>query len=285
MSNQNKALMQAAIAAVAVVYFASGAQAAILINEMLINAPGGDDGQEFVELISDTGGVESLDGMSIVTIEGDASGAGQIDRFFTFDNTHSTGTNGLFLLRDTSKVLDPAPDAGTTVLVEPATQTLFTNDIENGTQTFALVTGFTGSIGDDLDTDNNGTVDVALPWTTTIQAFAWTDGDGTDFMYGAAIGGFDVPDSGFTPDAYVAGSDYFMDVLDDDADMNADGPYFLDPDDFVLADGSAPPGVNSAFTLTPGSANTSPIPEPSAVLLALLSVCLSGVAVLRARGG
>jgi hypothetical protein len=69
--------------------------------------------------------------------------------------------------------------------------------------TFVLVTNFTGSINQDLDTDDNGTIDVA-PWSNVVDAVALVRQQNpptsTEWAYGAALGGSDVgPDGIFVP--------------------------------------------------------------------------------------
>ena len=46
---------------------------------------------------------------------------------------------------------------------------------QDGTITLMVVEGFTGSVGDDLDTNDDGTLDVT-PWTTLHDDVAVTDG-------------------------------------------------------------------------------------------------------------
>ena len=199
-----------------VLFISAPASAGFLINEMLINGPGGDDGQEFIELISDTAGVESLDGLTIMQIEGDGGGSGQIDRVYSFSGV-SSGVNGLFLFRDSSDGLEPAADAQTTVFVEPDTQTLFDDDLENGSGTIVLVQGFTGALDDDLDTDDDGTLD-STPWGNVVDAVGWPENDsGNENAYAAQLGGFQTPNTiGFAPDAFVreGNGGFFMEVDD-----------------------------------------------------------------------
>lgn len=62
--------------------------------------------------------------------------------------------------------------------------------------TYLLVEGFTGSAGDDLDTDDDGTLD-ATPWTNVLDSVSFVDGDGTtDLNYSSTVLG---PDGFFTP--------------------------------------------------------------------------------------
>src|SRR5262245_4681493 len=128
----------------------STTRAAIIINEVLVNPAGTDNGFEFVELKSTTGGVEAMTGLTLLVIEGEGTATGVIDQAISL-NAFSTGTTGLFLQRDAATVLVPAPAAGTTVTVAD-----FAPDLENGSQTFVLVSGFSGAVSTDYDVDNNG---------------------------------------------------------------------------------------------------------------------------------
>ena len=113
-----------------------------------------DNGQEFFEIESDTGGVESLDGLTLIIVEGDsASNPGEVDQVINL-SPFSTGANGLFLWADA--ILRPgfAAAAGTSVHIAD-----FFPDLENGTSTYILVRGFTGFLGDDLDADDDGMID------------------------------------------------------------------------------------------------------------------------------
>lgn len=56
------------------------------------------------------------------------------------------------------------------------------NALENGTITLLLVEGFTGLYGDDLDTDDDGVLDVT-PWNVIIDSVAVHDGGLLDIVY------------------------------------------------------------------------------------------------------
>ena len=64
--------------------------------------------------------------------------------------------------------------------------TLPANALENSSVTFLLVKDFTGASSQDLDTDNDGVLDV-MPWTEIADSIAIDDdGDAADFAYGGA---------------------------------------------------------------------------------------------------
>ena len=51
----------------------SAAHSALVLNEIFVNPPGTDNGQEFFEIRSTTGGIESMAGLTLLGIEGDGA--------------------------------------------------------------------------------------------------------------------------------------------------------------------------------------------------------------------
>jgi len=245
------------------------ASAQVRINEFFINPPdaAGDNGLEFFELVSNTPSF-SLSGLTLLSIEGDGTSAGVIDQAFNL-SAFSTGTNGLFLRRDSATVLNPAPAVATTLNVAD-----FNPDIENGSNTFLLVSGFTGAVGNDLDVGDDGTFD-STPWTSVLDGFGVTDGGAADRLYGTQVGGVDFITT-FTPDAYYLTSDgkrVGMDVLG-----TSPGPYTNDPaETFVFGQGLV--GYN--IQLSPGNLNA--VPAPSSVAVMALGGLMPLVAIARRR--
>lgn len=271
LTNKNSAIKAGLFAAsCALVSLPMTASAAISISEMLIDAQNlgvagsADANQEFVELVSDTGGVEALTGLHFIVIEGDAPGTGEGVVDVAVDlGALSTGTNGLLIVTDGNVTWNPTADAATVVQVNNfVNDDASGDDIENGSATFAIVSGYTGTPGQDLDTDNDGILDIT-PWTAVVDAVGWLEiGTGTEVSYAVQMGGveFDSDSLGGSIDAYAVkdGIGYVFGVLDRDADAAANGPY-----EFATAAlGDDAPALllfatdlNSAFTLTPGSAN------------------------------
>jgi hypothetical protein len=249
----------------------SPASAQVFINEVFVNPPGTDNGFEFIELRSLSPSV-SLSGLWFLIIEGDGTGAGTVDQALNL-GAFSTGTNGLFLWRDSTTVLQPPPAPATNLHVAD-----FTPDLENGSQTYLLVQSFTGSVGLDLDTDNDGILD-STPWASVIDAIGYREA-GLGTVYGAHLGFVDFPASLlFTPDVVFRLRDTLAWIAAD-VTGSSPGPYDFDPAELVDILGNA---LNlSEFditTATPGSAN--PVPEPGFV--AVVAAGMSAVAYRQFR--
>lgn len=139
-----------------------------VLNEFVFNHVGLDT-NEFVEVFGDPSTDYST--LTVLAIEGDGSVAGTIDSVFPVGTTDADGywTTGFL-----------------------------GNAFENGTATLLLVEGFSGSVGTDLDTDNDGSLDAA-PWTGIVDAVGVSDGGGSDRVYSSVVlaGGFD--GDSFTP--------------------------------------------------------------------------------------
>lgn len=127
-----------------------------VINEFVFNHTGSDI-FEFVEIF----GSASTDysSFTLIQLEGDSSGAGTIDSIFTLGSTDSDGfwTTGFQA-----------------------------NEFENGTVTLLLVEDFVGSLGDDLDADNDGVLD-AIPGARIVDSIAVSDGGSSDRTYGDVV--------------------------------------------------------------------------------------------------
>jgi hypothetical protein len=216
------------------------------INEFLVNPPGTDQGGEFIELkgIPST----SVAGLTFVVIEGDGTTVyGIVDQAVAL--TGSYGTNGLFMIRDAATALSPAPHPATTIQVHD-----FTPDIENGANTYLLVSGWSGIVGMDLDTNNDGILD-AMPWTTVHASIGYlATGATPGFAYAAQIGGTNFVQAGFTPDAVLK---YGSGLIGLDVSGTVPGPFTLFSTNCVDPTGAIVT-LPVTFTLTPGSENPSP---------------------------
>ena len=181
----------------------------------------GSDTQEFIEILGSPN--TDYSSLYILEIEGDSSSnEGQIDEVVQLGTTDANG----FLVYN------------------------FNNGIENGTITLLLVQGFTGSAGDDIDANDDGTIDNA-PWASIIDGVASFEG-GTDIAYvddPAVVSLNDDFDGGSNQ---VGGASRIPDGTDNDLitdwvrnDFNG----------FGLTGGPAA-GTDSQAENTPGTANT-----------------------------
>jgi hypothetical protein len=175
---------------------ALSATAQVRITEAFVNPPGSPDrGREFIEIQSCRPNF-SLQGYWLIGIDG--------ENLFNPGNIHwaidlsaySTGSNGLLLVRDGSAVLQPAPAAETTVVV--ITNAFTEAAMGNDSYTVALVRGFTGAPGDDIDANDDGIIDNVL-WSEAVHAFGWEDDEETatepDHIYPTQLNGVDIPAS------------------------------------------------------------------------------------------
>ena len=123
-----------------------------LINEFVFNHTGADT-DEFVEIK----GVPNTDlsTYTLLEIEGDSNAPGTIDEVITLGTTDSNGywTTGFGA-----------------------------NTFENGTLTLLLVKNFTGTLGADIDTNDDGIADIT-PWEAVVNAIGVTDGGQGDLTY------------------------------------------------------------------------------------------------------
>ena len=122
------------------------------LNEFSASTTGAD--VEYVEVFGspDT----DYSAYTVLEIEGDGTGSGVVDEVIPVGTTDAAG----FWLGS-----------------------LAANALENGTLTLLLVKDFTGALGNDLDTNNDGVFDVT-PWSAIVDAVAVNDGGAGDLTYG-----------------------------------------------------------------------------------------------------
>lgn len=212
------------------------------IRAVFYNPTGADDGKEYFEIQHTPS--TALTGLTLLVIEGDGSGAGVLDKAISL-GAHSTGSNGILLWRDNATVLTPAPSAATTLVVSD-----FAPDLENGTNTYLLVSGFTGTQGTDYDANNDGVLD-STPWTSVQSAVSVTDGGSSDHMYAGAFSGVDLPNTFGTPHGFVLSNGVYYAVT-----VTGSGPYDINA--AWNSTGVANPPV-AATILHPGN-TSSPLP-------------------------
>lgn len=198
-----------------------------VINEFVFNHTGTDT-HEFVEVFGDPSTDYST--LTILQVEGDGSGAG---------------------------VIDSATPVGTTNASGFWTTTFLTNVLENGTVSLLLVEVFSGTVGMDLDTNNDGILD-STPWSAVVDDVAVSDGGSSDRTYASVVlaPGFD--GNPFTPGGasripHGTDTDAVSDWLRNDFD-GAGLPGF-----------TGTPEIGEALN-TPGGVNEAIIPPPPPVV-------------------
>lgn len=237
-------------------FCSKSASADVFLNEIFYSPEQPEEGRQFIELRSSTGGSESLDNLWILEIDGDAGNIPSLqDNPGTVLsaielNGFSTGSNGLFLWRDSATVLDNSPAAG---VQGPGSSGVLTLDLfpgrvdlgfegdenggtkifENDVTNFLLVENFTGAVGQDLDTDGNsiqgdGNFDIT-PWTRVLDALSAREVGDPGFLYAEGLGGVNFEGS-FGADVFsfdpVEDMWAFYDSGTGEGDPSNVGPYF-----------------------------------------------------------
>ncbi len=146
----------------------------VLINEIRIDQVGADD-DEYVELLGQAG--DDLDGLTYIVIGDGAGGSGVVESVTDLAGSFIPA-DGTFLIAENTFTLNGAtPDLTTTISFENS---------DNVTHLLAL--GFTGALGDDLDTDDDGTLDVT-PWIVVLDAISLVeDPTGGEKYYATTLG-------------------------------------------------------------------------------------------------
>jgi predicted extracellular nuclease len=196
-----------------------------VINEFVANHVGTDT-NEYIEVF----GEPSIDysAFTLLEIEGDTTGSGVVDGVWPVGATDGAGLWWTGYIN---------------------------NDIENGSVSLFLVESFTGAIGDDLDTNNDGSLD-ATPWTRLVDSVAVNDGGVGDFLYGSTVLDSSFDGLGFVP----GGASRIPDGFDSDAVTD------WVRNDFDLAGIPGFPGtpvIGEAYN-TPLAPNAVVVPPPEA---------------------
>ncbi|WP_422050833.1 ExeM/NucH family extracellular endonuclease [Shimia sp.] len=154
---------------------------AVAINEFRVSSSGScDDTSNFVELVSTPG--QSFDGLTLLALSGEFE-PGTVDYAISLDGAVAD-ENGFLLIAEATNPALGTGDVGVTDL-----------DFFGSPQSFLVVDGFTGNAGDDLDVNNDGTLDTDVG--TVLTSLSLIDGDtNPDVSYGDTVFG---PDGSFTP--------------------------------------------------------------------------------------
>lgn len=189
-----------------------------VINEFVFNHTGSDT-NEFVEIY----GAPDTDysDLWLLEIEGDSPSAGIVDEAIQLGTTDASGfwTTGLL-----------------------------SNAFENGSVSLLLVKNFTGSVGNDLDPEDDGVLDT-LSWESVIDAVSVYDGGTSDLNYLGTQLTADFDGSTFT----VGGASRIPDGQDSDATSDWVRNSFAGAGlpDFPTAEAEPGEAIN-----TPGTSNT-----------------------------
>jgi predicted extracellular nuclease len=154
----------------------------ILINEVRIDQPS-TDLDEYFELMGPAGA--SLDGLTYLVIGDGTGGSGVVEEVTDLAGS-ALGPDGFFVAAEST--FSYASDLVTDLNFE-----------NSDNVTHLLVRGFTGSDGDDLDTDDDGVLDV-MPWSEVVDLVALVEEENppssTEFHYGPPSVG---PDGIYVP--------------------------------------------------------------------------------------
>ena len=223
----------------------------VLINEIDIDPPSTDDGTEYVEIRGIPGGCIIPDNTYFVALDGDTGSTGMADFVVNISN-QILSSNGILFIKGSLANAFATP-SGTSVIID--TQ-LNSNGIENGTNTFLVVTSTTAiTEPTDYDTNDDGTLDGALATATILDSIAVTDSGVGDITYAPVLS---------TAMTGITGVPDALSRLGGNNTANSASSYFYG--DLSGATSSSttynPSAVSASFpsagALTPGSANSSP---------------------------
>ncbi|MEM1450641.1 MAG: hypothetical protein AAF957_06065 [Planctomycetota bacterium] len=162
----------------------------LLINEIRIDQPGSDLDEYFELLVVPANA--SLDGLTYVVIGDGAGGSGTIEAIVDLSGA-SANSLGLLVAAEGTFSLG-TPDLATPLNFE-----------NSDNVTHLIVDGFFGTLGDDLDVDDDGVLDVT-PWFDLLDAVSLVETDtpdlmnGEEYAYAASLGFPEVgPDGSFVP--------------------------------------------------------------------------------------
>ena len=152
----------------------------IAINEIRIDQPSSDN-DEYFELAGTPN--TSLDGLTYLVIGDGSDGSGVIESITPLDG-YMLNAEGLFVAAESTFTLG-TPDLRTDLNFE-----------NSDNVTHLLVSGFSGALGEDLDTDDDGMLD-STPWTAVADSVALVETVGSgDQIYSQVTVG---PDGTYVP--------------------------------------------------------------------------------------
>ena len=181
----NRILAASALAVAALLAMAANAQAALVINEFWADDAYGDSA-EYIELYNNGGSAVTLDGLSVIVVDGDTGGStssGNYKRANSQWDLSGSLAAGAYLLIGAG--IAPNPDVSFTL-----------NDLENGSQTYAIVRTVDIGYESPGPPTNRKLTDASVAAITAnlVDAVATVDdgGLGDHVYFGATnIGGYD----------------------------------------------------------------------------------------------
>jgi hypothetical protein len=225
-----------------------------LINEIRPNPPGTDLATQSLELRGTPGAAFSG---WFLSIEGDSgSSLGTVDR--------AEPISGAF---DASGLL-----------------TAVIGDLENPSFTLALMDSFSGSIGSDIDGDNDGVADDLSTFGTLLDAIGVPDSAGDEAtLYGAQLGGVDLAYGGSEPELIFRDRTTLAWYAVNDAGNPTDGVFDLSGGPVLSSDFDSDPTVPSFGTLNPTTRPTGQAPAPATLPLVAAGLLVASAAGPRRR--
>jgi len=122
-----------------------------------------------------------------------------------------------------------------------------------------LVTGWTGAVGNDIDTNDDGVIDINTFWTEIADAVGVKDDSPTEFVYGGTELAHNFDGGAFT----VGGASRIPNGLDTGTALDWKRNNFN-------RDNSSP--VLGQAANTAGELNTLQVPEPASLTMLLLAI-------------
>ena len=145
---------------------AAPAPASLRVNEVNFNPPS--DAAEFVELASAGDKIASAQGYSLLIASTASANRGQVLQAYDLAS-YSTGPNGLLLMGDNfatqAGTLFPASTVRPDTAVESGPPGFTAGSLPDQEFAVLLATGFTGTAGLDLDSNNDGVIDAEIGFT------------------------------------------------------------------------------------------------------------------------
>jgi hypothetical protein len=241
---------------------ATASNAPILLSEVLVNPADSDSDSEFIELLG-TAGAQSTVGYHLLLIDVGGGNTGKLIETWNLDG-FATGENGLLLIGDgydantppnTPYAIAPSTTAADPIGFDPG-DLGGSGDSPRSNKRFSLllVKNFSGKVGQDLDSDDNG-FDANPPWTEIADSVGYREyvplvpgdpdtGKNTGIIYALA----DVSQLLYEPDGFARRN---SDLRQNDADAWYGGSVSATDLSFLAAESF---GIESG-RVTPGDAN------------------------------